>query len=266
MIEDGIHRDVKFTDYLAWDAVSNSALARFARVPAAAFVPLEDSDTLRIGRAVHCDVLEPEQFRARYRVKEHNGNSKDGRAEKARADEEGIELITMSDYVLIRGMAESILHHPAARAILAEGEAEVSLLWHDPETGLRCKGRIDWLAPGLPCDLKTTRDSSPAGFAKSVASLRYHVQQAHYRAGLEALGQPSDGFVFVAVEKTAPYPVGCYCITDAAELVGYRLRRRALLAWKSCVETGQWPAWRSPKIETLSLPNWAMMEESDGIY
>jgi hypothetical protein len=242
MLEDGIYRGIPFAEYLGWDAVSNSALSRFSRVPAAAFVPLEDSDTLRIGRSVHCDVLEPEQFLTRYRLKEHTGNSKEGRAEKASAGDDGVELISMSDYVLIRGMAESVLHHPAASAILEEGEAEVSLLWHDHETGLRCKARIDWLAPGLPADLKTTRDSSPAGFAKSVASLRYHVMQAHYRAGLDALGIQSDGFVFIAVEKTDPYPVGCY------------------------VESGQWPAWRSPKIETLSLPGWAMMEESDGIY
>ena len=261
MLEDGIHRGVPFQEYLAWDAVSNFALSRFSRVPAAAFVQMEDSDTLRIGRAVHCAVLEPGRFSREYWMQQYNGSTKEGRAEKAHAAEEGIELFSRANWDDICGMAESVRRHPAASAILAEGEAEVSLLWHDHETGLRCKGRIDWLAPGLPCDLKTTRDSSPAGFAKSVASLRYHVQQAHYRAGLEALGQPSDGFVFIAVEKTAPYPVGCYVLTDAAELVGYRLRRRALMAWKSCTETGVWPAWRSPKIETLTLPGWAMMED-----
>lgn len=260
---DGLYRDVPFEDYLAWDAVSNSALSRFARVPAAAFVPIEDSDDLRLGRAVHCAVLEPERFSDAYRMKQYNGSTKEGKAEKARAIKAGIELFSPGDWRDLCGMAESVRHHPAASAILAEGEAEVSLLWHDHETGLRCKARIDWLAPGLPCDLKTTRDSSPVGFGNSVARLRYHVQQAHYRAGLEALGQLSDGFVFIAVEKTAPYPVDCYCITDAAELVGYRLRRRGLLAWKSCVESGHWPAWRSPKIETLSLPNRAMMEESE---
>lgn len=196
-------------------------------------------------------------------MKQYNGSTKEGKAEKARAIKAGIELFSPGDWRDLCGMAESVRHHPAAIMILAEGEAEVSLLWHDPETGLRCKGRIDWLAPGLPVDVKTTKDSSPDSFAKSVASLRYHVQQAHYRAGLEALGIPSDGFVFIAVEKSEPWPVGCYVLTEAAELVGYRLRRRAMLAWKSCTETGVWPAWRSPKIELLTLPGWAMMENEE---
>ena len=260
---DGIYRSIPFADYLAWDAVSNSALSRFSRVPAAARVAMEDSADLALGRAVHCAVLESYRFESEYRMRRFNGSTKAGKAESSDAIMDGVKLMTPSEYESTVGMAEAIRSHPAAAALLAEGEPEVSLLWTDPETGLRCKARVDWLAPGFAVDLKTTKDSSPASFARSIANYRYHVQQAHYRAGLDALGIRNDAFFFIAVEKAPPYPVGCYCITEAAEQVGFRLRRRGLSAWKSCVESGAWPAWRSPTIETLPLPGWAMIEEVD---
>ena len=258
---DGIYRGIPFDEYLGWDAVSNSALSRFARVPAAAWVPLEDSPALAIGRAVHCAALEPNRFPTAYRPKQFHGSTKDGKAEAAAALESGMNLLARAEWDDVSGMADAVRSHPAAAALLADGEAEASLLWTDAETGLRCKARVDWLAPDFAVDLKTTKDSSPSAFAKSIANFRYHVQQAHYRTGLESLGIPNDGFFFIAVDKTAPYPVGCYCITDAAEAVGFRLRQRGLRAWKKCVESGIWPAWRSPSIETLPLPAWAMIEE-----
>jgi len=257
---DGIYRGIPFADYLAWDAVSNSALSRFSRVPSAAHLP-DDTAALALGRALHCAVLEPARFQAEYRMKTANGATKEGKAEAAAAAESGIELMTRANWAAVTGMADAVRSHPAGAALLAEGNAEVSLLWTDHETGLRCKARVDWLAPGFVVDLKTTEDSSPNSFARSIANYRYHVQQAHYRDGLDALGIGNDAFFFIAVEKAPPYPVGCYCITEAAEQVGFRLRRRGLLAWESCIDSGVWPAWRSPTIETLPLPGWAMIEE-----
>ena len=81
--QDGIYRNVPFADYLEWDAVSNSALSRFARVPAAAHVPIDDTAALALGRALHCAILEPERFAREYRQKTANGNTKEGKAEAA---------------------------------------------------------------------------------------------------------------------------------------------------------------------------------------
>ncbi|MBK7542908.1 MAG: PD-(D/E)XK nuclease-like domain-containing protein [Candidatus Competibacteraceae bacterium] len=97
---------------------------------------------------------------------------------------------------------------------------------------------MDWLGEIAAVDIKTTKDASPAGFAKAVANYRYHVQQAHYLAGCAALGLPASDFVFVAVEKAEPYPVACYQLSDAAEGVGYRLWRRDLTAFATCQKGG----------------------------
>mgnify|MGYP000721071999 CR=1 FL=1 len=34
--------------------------------------------------------------------------------------------------------------HRKARELLAKGEAEVALVWLDPDTGIKCKIKIDW--------------------------------------------------------------------------------------------------------------------------
>ena len=134
--QDGIYRNVPFADYLEWDAVSNSALSRFARVPAAAHVPIDDTAALALGRALHCAILEPERFAREYRQKTANGNTKEGKAEAAEAAESGVELLTRADWETVIGMTASVRSHPAAAALLADGEAEASLLWTDAETGL----------------------------------------------------------------------------------------------------------------------------------
>ena len=68
---DGIYRGIPFADYLAWDAVSNSALSRFSRVPSAAHLP-DDTAALAMGRALHCAILEPARFQAEYRIQLSN--------------------------------------------------------------------------------------------------------------------------------------------------------------------------------------------------
>ena len=102
-------------------------------------------------------------------------------------------------------MAAAVRSHQAAAELLRDGQAEQSFWWDDADTGLRCKCRPDWLNGATVIDLKTTTDASPAGFAKSCATFRYHVQASHYLAGL-----PAERFIFIAVEKVYPYAVGVY--------------------------------------------------------
>lgn len=101
-------------------------------------------------------------------------------------------------------------------------------------------------------DLKTTLDASPAGFAKSVAKFRYHVQRAHYSEGFDI-----GNFVFVAVEKTPPYLVAVYVLDEQAEIKGQELRDRDIQLYMDCLENDFWPGY-SEDIEELSLPNWSL--------
>jgi exodeoxyribonuclease VIII len=166
---------------------------------------------------------------------------------------DGIEAVTQSDMALALSMAASVRVHPAAAALLAHGKAEQSFWWDDAATGLRCKCRPDWYDGTTVVDLKTTTDASPAGFARSVATFRYHVQASHYLAGLHG----AERFVFIAVEKTAPYAVAVYELDAAAMAAGDELRQRDMRVIADCQAISEWPGYGNT-IQPLSLPSWAL--------
>jgi len=166
--------------------------------------------------------------------------------------EEGIEPVTSSDMRMALAMARAVNRHPYAGELLAEGKAEQSFWWDDLDTEMRCKCRPDWLrSDGVIVDLKTTTDASPQGFAKSIANFRYNVQAAHYLNGIKA-----HRFVFIAVEKEAPYAVAVYELDDNALGEGARLAARDLRRIANCRQQQSWPGY-SNGLTTLSLPTWA---------
>jgi len=118
------------------------------------------------------------------------------------------------------------------------------------------KGRLDIVATDSHgattiADIKTTEDASPEAFSKTIAQYGYAQQAAHY---LDLLG--ATHFVFIAVEKTAPYAVGVYCLDPASVAMGRERNLRNLDLLESCQSSGHWPAYSS-EIETISLPAWA---------
>jgi hypothetical protein len=99
--------------------------------------------------------------------------------------------------------------------------------------------------------VKTTEDASPAGFARSVATFRYHVQAAHYLAGTQG-----KRFVFIAIEKKAPFAVAVYELDPVSLEVGEIARMADLLTYQMCDSSGQWPGYGN-EIAPLTLPSWA---------
>ena len=156
-------------------------------------------------------------------------------------------------------MAAAVAAHPKAAALLTGGHPEVSIFWQDADTGIDCRCRPDYINPaGIIVDLKSTADAGPAAFAKSCANFRYHVQDAFYSEGYyQAAGTWPRGFVFIAVEKTAPYAVACYTLDDVAKEKGRELYQQDLQTLQAAQAANEWPAY-SDQIETLTLPAWAL--------
>jgi hypothetical protein len=219
---------------------------------------LEPTAAMRLGTLVHCAVLEPDELLQRYGVCGPR-NTKAGKEQAVAMAADGIEAVSEADMTLALSMAAAVREHPAAASLLQAGKAEQSFWWDDTATGLRCKCRPDWYHGATVVDLKTTTDASPAGFAKSVASFRYHVQANHYLAGTFA-----ERFIFIAVEKTYPFAVGVYELDADALAHGEDLRRRDLTTIADCRAIGEWPGY-STGIEPLSLPNWAMRPDTTTI-
>lgn len=224
-----------------------------------------DTPTLRFGRAFHCYVLEPVAFGERYAVAPDFGDGRTKKAKEAKAaflaENAGRELVPIDEFDAIRRMADSVMAHPTARNLVIGGQAEREIAWTDPRTGLKCGGRADFHIPELriAVDLKTTDNADPAAFARSVATYRYHVQDAHYRAGFAAIGEPIEHFLFLAVEKTAPFAVSVCYVDQAALFRGEEVRDRDMDRLRACIETGEWPAYGNDLIP-IAMPAWAFFD------
>lgn len=169
----------------------------------------------------------------------------------------GKTLLSAGDYENVLKISKTVRTHETAGRLLGIGEAEVTVLTEMDDVPAKC--RVDWLRPGVIVDLKTTDDASPGGFSRSIASYGYDVQAAWYLDCCQAAGIEAEAFIFIAVEKAAPYAVGIYELDYASLEVGRSKYQRALSLWKHCTATDEWPGY-SPEIVTLQLPVWAMWE------
>lgn len=170
------------------------------------------------------------------------------------------------DFEVVTDMAKAIQEHPIAASLFqGEGNAEQAYIWTDPQTGVHCRGLLDWVRPptegkrAVLVDYKTTISATPAAIAKSVHDHGYHQQQEWYRAAYMAQHPYDDDepvFLFVFQEKTAPYLVHVVELDAMAVRIGQRLNRDALDLYKWCADRDEWPGY-GDQITLVSLPAWA---------
>ena len=270
--------DLENADYHRHSAVSKSHLDQVARSPLHYWaryldpnrVEPEPTPAMLVGSAVHTHVLELDQWDARY-VTAPEGIDRRTKAGKAEWDAFTTAagkrtVLAKADAEQVMRMGHAVFAHPAAAMLLAmPGKAETTWMWTDEATGLQCKCRPDWLTDdhSLIIDLKTTEDASPAGFRKSIANWRYHVQAAWYLGGLaQATGTCPDQFIFIVVEKKPPHAVAVYAADVEIIVAGTKQARLDLDTLAVCKAANAWPGY-SDQIETISLPPW-MRPRPDG--
>lgn len=259
-----------FDEYKAVDAVNYSAL-KWMRKSALHFLNAlkrdgADTRSMKLGRAGHTAVLEPDRFLIDYVM--FGGDRRAGKAWDAfAADHADKEILKLDEYQLALAMRDAVEKHPRAMELLAGGRAEVSLKWTDEKTGLECKGRVDWVdvSRRIFVDLKTAADIEASKFAANAARLGYHGQLAMYRRGLEAVhGATFDGYI-IAVENKAPFDVAVFRYDEDVMYtadceVGELLGRVA-----QCRRSNEWPG-QYPGETSLYLPAWAQADEGiDGL-
>ncbi|OZC59234.1 hypothetical protein CH276_22565 [Rhodococcus sp. 06-470-2] len=193
-------------------------------------------------------------------------STKDAKAFIAEARAAGAVPLKPEEYQQVVDMATALLEHPIARNLFtSEGQAEQSLYYDDPITGVRLRARPDWMTrPAsrlLLVDYKTTASAEPEAFARHACSYGYHQQDPWYVDGVKAVGLDDDpAFVFVAQEKTAPYLVSVTQFdADSADL-GRRRNRKAIDLYARCVANDHWPSW-DRDVYPISLPKWAFTQE-----
>lgn len=268
-VRHGLHLDVPEDCYheRVPGLVSKSTLDLVDRSPAhyKAWLDGEEREptpALNFGKWFHAALLEPERFASQYVVQPDFGDCR-FKENKVRRDEWRIanahrEAIDPTAMETIRGMCAAVRAHSLADRMIREGVAESTLRWRDEETGLECKARPDYYVERLAVayDVKTTEDARPEAFARSVANYRYHVQDAFYREGFARIGKPLEHFVFIAVEKSAPYAVALYTLEPDDVALGWNAARKNLTDLAEAVRTDFYRGYAA-NIQSLRLPAWA---------
>jgi hypothetical protein len=271
----GVYPGTPMDIYHAWEAASNSRLTKLRRSPAhmkASLSEPQDTPALRIGRAAHSAILEPDDFMSRYAC----GPSGDKRTKDIKAAWESLEMKHGEEYVL-KGvdydacleMRDAVYaHSKASKLLIGAGEIELSTVWTVPvaDGSLTCKARLDrytaGIAGGAVVDVKTTRDASPRAFERAIFDLGYHRQGAFYLDAARAHGIPAEHFVIVAVEKEAPYAVAVYRLTEGALDAGREQLQPLLRTYAMCQTLNEWPAYPET-VQDIALPSyaWSQIDE-----
>lgn len=268
----GVYFGLTFDQYLAIDATNNGSLTRFKKSPRHyRFATSEETSASKtLGVLVHGAILEPLEVMRRFVVMpdfaKHPGNrTKNGEPTNFRTSwvlqqeadfesmHEGRDFVSQQDYDAMIMISRSVAAEPAARAILQSGgDAEVTIVWEDPDTGVLCKGRIDQLNPPRLGDLKTSANIDK--FRRSYRDFAYYRQLAFYLDGYAQLtGEMLEPWI-VLVESAPPYCVQVAPVCQEDIEFGRREYRRLLQELVACREEDHWPGPPSP--EVWRLPEW----------
>ena len=189
--------------------------------------PERRSDALVLGSLFH-DTMElytpnrPVEFPPGYTLQQYDSyRTAEARQWRDETTAAGIDIISASDWDMVRGMVESVTATPVVQRLLSLPHVREGTLTAELD-GLLVKIRPDLLAlhignglDQLICvDWKTSESASPDVWPRDAMRRGYHLQAWLYKEVLErTLGLPAS-FLFIVVEKTAPYQV---CIYRAAE-------------------------------------------------
>lgn len=181
----------------------------------------------------------------------------------------GIAPMLKHELAQARAMADAVKAHPLAGPLFAEGHAELSIYHADEATGVRLRGRLDWLrlmdGRHVIIDFKTSVTAYPGEFIRKAADYGYHQQVAWYIDLVKAAVPNSDPrFLFVVCEKDAPHLVSVIELDIVAENEGRRLNREAIETYAECMATDTWPSYPdNDQVALMPLPYWAIQDEME---
>jgi hypothetical protein len=136
------------------------------------------------------------------------------------AQHNGKVMLPRDDWDRVYAAAKALQAEPKLQAILSEGgQSEFCILVRDPETGVRLKGRLDWVTEKTILDLKTFSQKRGKSIDKTVTDAiyweQYHLQGYFYSllmalfAGLDPTSGPQkvQRYVLAFVESEQPHEV-----------------------------------------------------------
>jgi exodeoxyribonuclease VIII len=282
-LDDGWH-EVDMSDYLSWPLWSSSLIGRWKTRTPRYMKWLRDNHqeseptaASTLGSLTHTAILEPDLLDVLYVCEPEpdpeifttaSGKpSSNPRATKgfkdavAELEATGKTVVSHAAMKAAKEMRDAIQHHSAARTLLgAEGPVELSGIWTDPETGVRCRIRPDKLVPaiGANVNIKTSQNPNADAWVHDLWKFGYFRDFAFYERGLKALGFDHRKALALVIETTGPLDdrVAIHEIDEGAMDAGQQLVDKYLHEIAKCEESGVWPG-HPQDIRSISLPHYA---------
>ncbi len=231
-----------------------------------------ESEAMNFGTALHAAILEPQRFKTQYlvepefysdgkpinrRYEAHRKFLKDFRAEAAT---EGKRVVKPEELDSFIGMLTACASNPMVCELLHGGEQEcvAQAKWN----GMLIKGQADHFGEHpqlgrIVVDVKTTQDASPGAFSRAIHNYHYDLQSGVYSKLFSA-----DAFIFIAIEKQAPYSVGVYRADDSIIGRGQEQAEQLINRIKECEATDVWPSYTAG-LDNIMLPAWVSAQKEE---
>ena len=232
--------------------------------------PVEQTPAMAFGSACHKFILEPLDWGNEYAVAPQvDKRTKDGRAawEQFLADNQGKTVVNSDDYSVMEEMSRALTACPLAnRMMFTEQQAEVPLFWTDPETGEKCKAKLDILRQEdgkyMIVDYKTAMYADTFRFNAEIWKRGYYFQAGFYSEGLKhSLGLDyMPRFMFVAQEKKAPYAVNVIEVSEEVMNAGVAKFHELLEKYHECRLMDMYPGYVGDVPNDSYVPGWAADE------
>jgi hypothetical protein len=260
-------------DYHARESISASRLKLLRQSPRVyqatvllGKMPHNETPAMKLGTAIHCNALEPDAYRDSYVCCPAECSDKRTTAYKAWVKNAGDRIVlTETERATILSAASALRMHPIAGKIIQAAElTEKSVPYVDPESGADCRFRFDGIAGPIVFDIKTISKCNNQEICKTFTEYGYHVQAAHYLAGLDVLDPSTKWrFMFLFVETCEPWRVR---VVDPSELaigesvswlnIGVVERSSLISDLLSRTASGDWSEPGENEVCSVSVPTW----------
>jgi len=228
----------------------------------------EDKDAYIAGRAIHCAILEPDEFDSRYEIMPTFKGTGSVAAKKEYLSElpAGVEAIKQDVYDMAIRCTDAISDNKNAQQYISGGKYEQIVTW--TTDGIKCKGRLDSVTDRV-VDLKTTRHNTIRKIENSAAEYNYHAQLAWYhdgavKAGL-ITGEVLPAVIFIHATKKSEYvDIAILDMGQVSRTFEYgRAKYQNLLEkYTACHSANWWPG-MAPNPVMWDLPQWKLIADEE---
>lgn len=172
-------------------------------------------------------------------------------------------IITQKMYDEACTLRDVIFKHPVAMKVIERvTKVQCEYTWKDKATGLSILGKFDGEGDDMIFELKTAINADPEEFMKAAFNFKYHIQCATYLEAMAKKGKYPQ-FVYIVIEKTAPYGISVLQPTKEYVELGKQELRKLLDTFAFCLKENKWEEgyeFKSSRIDktfALDLPPWA---------